>query len=148
MGRKCKQEEVTNAVRDFLETAVTHPPDECVIDVKSVAAAISVSRTSLYKYGLADEIKAAVSRQRERMGLSGAALQQRRLTDIVRHLRQELQQAEIRNKVLLGQINIIEANAARMGINPEELYKPLAKPVRSVSQAGRGRNRRSQRFSS
>ncbi|MBE2197492.1 MAG: hypothetical protein IAE79_02705 [Anaerolinea sp.] len=148
MGRKCKQAEVTDAVRAYLATAVTRPPDEYTLDVKSVAAAVGVSRTSLYKYDLAAEIKVAASRQRESVGLSGAALQQRRLADIVHHLRQELKLAETRNKALLGQINIIEANAARLGVDPEELYKPLAKPVRAVSQAGRGRNRRSRRFSS
>lgn len=145
MGRKCKKTEVTNAVRNFLATAVTQPPDEYAIDVKNVAAAIGVSRTSLYKYDLAVEIKTAASRQREHMGLSGAALQQRRLSDIVRQLRQDLELAEARNKALLGQINIIEANAARLGVDPEELYQPWAKPVRSVSQAGRGRTRHSSR---
>lgn len=148
MGRKCKKAEVTNAVRAFLAMAITQPPDEYAIDVKSVDAAVGVSRTSLYKYDLAVEIKAAAGRQREQLGLSGTALQQRRLSHVVRQLRQELALAEARNKALLGQINIIEANAARLGVDPEELYRPLAKPVRSVSQAGRGRNRRSRRISS
>jgi hypothetical protein len=147
MGRKCKKGEVTNAVRAFLATAVTQPPDEYAIDVKSVAAAIGVSRTSLYKYDLAVEIKAAAGCQQEQLDLSGAARQQRRLSNVVRQLRQELELAEARNKALLGQINIMEANAARLGVDPEELYRPLAKPVRSVSQAGRGRNRRSRRNS-
>lgn len=143
MGRKCKKTEVTDAVRAFLATAVTLPPDEYAIDVKSVAAAVGVSRTSLYKYDLAIEIKAAADRQRENVGLSDTTLPPYRLGNVVRQLRQELALAETRNKALLGQINIIEANAARLGVDPEELYRPLAKPVRSVSQAGRGRNRRS-----
>lgn len=143
MGRKCKKTEVTDAVRAFLATAVTRTPDEYAIDVKSVAAAVGVSRTSLYKYDLAAEIKAAADRQRGNGGLSDTILPQHRLGNVVRQLRQELALAETRNKALLGQINIIEANAARLGVDPEELYRPLAKPVRSVSQAGRGRNRRS-----
>lgn len=143
MGRKCKKTEVTDAVRAFLATAVTLPPDECAIDVKNVAAAVGVSRTSLYKYDLAAEIKAAADRQRGNVGLSDATLPPYRLGNVVHQLRQELALAEARNKALLGQINIIEANAARLGVDPEELYRPLAKPVRSVSQAGRGRNRRS-----
>lgn len=143
MGRKCKKTEVTDAVRAFLATAVARPPDEYAIDVKSVAAAVGVSRTSLYKYDLAAEIKAAADRQRQQVGLSDTTLPPYRLDNVVRQLRQELALAETRNKALLGQINIIEANAARLGVDPEELYRPLAKPVRSVSQAGRGRNRRS-----
>src|SRR5215813_5587897 len=41
-----------------------------------------------------------------------------------------------KNKKLVAQIAIIEVNAARLGIDPEELYKPIPKPIRTVSRAG------------
>jgi hypothetical protein len=37
---------------------------------------------------------------------------------------------------LLAHLAIIEANAVRLGIDPEELYKPILKPVHMVSRAG------------
>lgn len=133
MGRKSKKAEIARAVRAYLGEVETQPPDEQhAIDVKHVAAVIGVSRTSLYQYGLAEEIKAAARRQREQSHLSDC-----HQSDQVRRLRQELKLAEERNKALLAQINVIEANAARLGIDPEELYKSLAKPVRSTSHAGR-----------
>lgn len=99
---------------------------------------VGASRTSLDAYALADEIKAAARRQRERSGLGGDAVHRRRLRDRVRQLRRELTLAGERNKALLAQMAIIETNAARSGIDPEELYRLPAKPIRSVSDAGRG----------
>lgn len=142
MGRKSRKEEIARAVREYLAMAEHHPPDEWIIDVKHVAAAVGASRTSLYAYALADEIKAVARRQRERSGLSGEAVHRRRLRDQIRQLRQELTLADERNKALLAQLAIIETNAARLGIDPEELYRPPAKPVRSVSHAGRDHKRR------
>lgn len=145
MGRKDKQEQVTGAVQDYLEKVENLTPDEVVINVKSVAAVLGVSRTSLYKYGLDSAIKAAAKRQRERMGLDEQAAKRRRASDIALKLRADLRLAEERNKGLVAQICLIEANAARLGIDPEALYQPLAKPVRSVSHAGRGYKARKER---
>jgi hypothetical protein len=142
MGRNSRKEEVKRAVREYLAMAEHRLPDEWIIDVKHVAAAVGVSRTSLYAYSLTDEIKAAARCQRERIGLSGEAAHRRRLRDQVRQLRQELAQADERNKALLAQMAMIETNAARLGIDPEELYRLPEKPVRSVSHAGHGHRRR------
>jgi hypothetical protein len=142
MGRKSRKEEITRAVREYLAMAEHRLPDEWIIDVKHVAAAVGASRTSLYAYDLAEEITAAARRQRERSGLSGEAVHRRRLRDQVRQLRQKLAQADERNKALLAHLAIIETNAARLGLDPEELYRLPAKPVRSVSHAGRGHRRR------
>jgi hypothetical protein len=57
---------------------------------------------------------------------------------------QELEKERERNKALVARIAIMEANAARLGFDPEEMYKPILKPVRTVSRAGaiRGTGRR------
>ncbi len=47
-----------------------------------------------------------------------------------------LQQERERNKHLVAQVAVMEANAARLGFDPEEMYRPLLKPVRTVSRAG------------
>ena len=54
-----------------------------------------------------------------------------------------------RSKKLVGRIAIMEANAARLGFDPEEMQKAILKPVRTMSRAGanrgtgaRGRGRR------
>ena len=43
-------------------------------------------------------------------------------------------------------IAVIEANAGRLGIDPEELYRAILKPVRSLSRAGSNMNGARKRF--
>jgi hypothetical protein len=35
----------------------------------------------------------------------------------------------------------MEANAARLGFDPEEMHKPILIPVRAMSRAGTGKSR-------
>jgi hypothetical protein len=65
-----------------------------------VAQAIGVSRTSLYNYDLADDIRAAAKRQQKYANLSPAAARRSRWRDLVRQIRVELGIAEERNKSL------------------------------------------------
>lgn len=139
MGCKSKQAEVSTAVRAYLVAGESQLPGQCQLDVTHVAAAVGVSRTSIYKYGLVAEIRAAAQRQRERVGSPAGNGVRDRWREKMQKLRQELEQAEERNRLLLAQLNLIEANAARLGIDPEELYRPLVKPIRSVARHGKVR---------
>jgi hypothetical protein len=47
----------------------------------------------------------------------------------------------LRSKNLVGRIAIMEANAAKLGIDPEEMHKSISKPVRTLSRAGQGGTR-------
>lgn len=139
MGCKSKQAEVSKAVRAHLLAGESQLPEQCQLDVTHVAAAVGVSRTSIYKYGLVEEIRAAAQRQREHAGELAGNNAGDRQRETIQRLRQELKQAEERNRLLLVQLNLIEANAARLGIDPEELYRPQVKPIRSVSRQGKAR---------
>ncbi len=134
MGRKSQEAELTAAVQEYLEAVRRGQPDVCQLDVKSVAAALGVSRTSIYKYGLDKSIREAQQQQ----AAEGSG-KPRQLSHMLADLRQELKQTEIRNKALLRRLNVVEANAARLGIDPEELYRPLVKPVRVLFHAGRSK---------
>jgi hypothetical protein len=101
-----------------------------------VAAALHVSPTTLYKYGLNRDINTADQRQRENMWLTGAAIEQRFYTDRLRDLTEEADKERQRGKGLVARIAIMEANAARLGFDPEEMCKPILKPLRSISRAG------------
>lgn len=121
---------------EHLAIAETHPPEECALDVRSVAAVLRVSPTTLYKYGFNREINAAEQRQREDGAISGAVIEQRYFSDQVRALTEQLEKERQRNKGLVGRISIMEANAARLGFDPEEMHKAILKPVRTMSRAG------------
>jgi len=62
--------------------------------------------------------------------------------DAMRCTRQELEKQVQVNKGLVKRLALVEYNAARLGIDPEELYKPMPKPIRSTSRAGSRRDRR------
>ena len=139
MPRLSIHEKLKHRLHDHFAIAETHPPQECPLDVRSVASLLRVSPTTLYKYGLNREINAAEQRQREDTGRAGAAIEQHFYKDRIRDLTQELENERQRSKNLVSRIAIMEANAARLGFDPEEMHRPLLKPLRSVSRAGGGR---------
>jgi len=140
MPRRSLQEELTSALREYLAIAELHSPEEYPLDIKSVAAALRTSRTTLYKYGLDKDISASNKRQLERANGSDRRTRRHTLEGTIDELKARLRQAEEQNKQLIIRITMVEANAPRLGINPEELFRPILKPVRTVSQAGNNRS--------
>jgi hypothetical protein len=146
MPRVSVRDQLQQRLRDYLAIAEGHGPDEKALAVRSVAAALGVSPTTLYKYGFNNDVNAAEQRQRENGLLSGAAIEQRFFEDQLAQLKAELEREQERNRQLVGRIAVIEANAGRLGIDPEELYRAILKPVRSMSRAGSNMNGARKRF--
>ena len=146
MPRVSVRDQLQQRLRDYLAIAEGHGPDEKALAVRSVAAALGVSPTTLYKYGFNNDVNNAEQRRRENGLLSGAAIEQRFFEDQLVQLKAELEREQVRNKQLVGRIAIIEANAGRLGIDPEELYRAILKPVRSMSRAGSNMNGARKRF--
>lgn len=136
MPRVSVRDHLHRRLSNHLAIAEAHPPGEMPLDVRSVAAALQVSPTTLYKHGFNDEINAAERRQRENAHLSGPEIEKRFFEGQLDQLKAELEKERERNRQLVGRIAIIEANAGRLGIDPEELYRTVLKPVRSMSRAG------------
>jgi hypothetical protein len=149
MPRLSVREDLLRRLRDHLAVAEAHAPEERPLDVRSVAAALGVSPTTLYKYGFNREINSAEQRQRENVHVSAREIEKRSFHDQVHGLSQELEKERERSKALVARIAIMEANAARLGFDPEEMYKPISKPVRTTSRAGTNmgaRQKRNRRF--
>ena len=140
MPRVSVRNQLCQRLRDYLAVAEAHSPSEMALDVRSVATALRISPTTLYKYGFNDDINAAERRQRESALLSGPEIEKRFFEGQAEHLRTELEMERERNRQLVGRIAVIEANAGRLGIDPEELYRAVLKPVRSMSRAGSNKN--------
>jgi hypothetical protein len=136
MPRSSVREDLLRRLREHLAVAEAHSAEECPLDVRGVAAALGVSPTTLYKYGFNREINAAEQRQREGGHIPVREIERRSFHDQVHALSQELEKERERNKALVARIAIMEANAARLGFDPEEMYKPILKPVRTTSRAG------------
>lgn len=139
MSRPSVREELRRRLIDHLAIAEGYPAEERALDVRSVAAALRISPTTLYKYGFNREINAAEQRQRENAFIAGAAFEQDYFKGEIRRLTEEIEKERERSKGLVGRIAIMEANAARLGFDPEEIHKPILKPVRTMSRAGASR---------
>jgi hypothetical protein len=144
MPRQSQQEELTTALRTYLSIAEQHSPEEYPLDGRSVAKALGVSPTTMYKYQLQEHIRAAANRQRENAKLASRKPSLNSPKERLQKLGGELKLAEERNKHLVARLALVEANAARLGIDPEELYRPILKPVRTVSYAGKQGVKRTQ----
>jgi len=81
---------------------------------------------------------AKVQRQRENSFIAGAAIDQGYFKGEIRKLTEEPEKERERSKGLVGRIAIMEANAAKLGFDPEEMHKPIQRPIRTVSRAGTG----------
>lgn len=130
MARPSEKEKIVQAVNDYLREKESTDPDKYPFNVKSIASALNISRTTIYKYGLHEDIQAADEQRRLRLELDGVLSKSDRTFLTNRQLKSELEQAEKRNRALVARLNIIELNAARLGVDPEELFKPLQSPIR------------------
>jgi hypothetical protein len=70
------------------------------------------------------------------MLIAAAAIEQDYFNGQIRKLSEEFEKERERNRGLVGLIAVMEANAARVGFDPEEMYKPIQKPIRTMSRAG------------
>ncbi len=98
----------------------------------------SVSPTTLYKHGFDEVIKATQTDQLENAELSGTKSERQIMAEQKRRLEAELAHANERNNHLIVHVCLVEANAALLGIDPEEFLNEIVKPVRDVSWAERG----------
>jgi hypothetical protein len=142
MPRKNQQEELTAALHMYLAEASKHSPEDYPLDGRSVAKALGVSPTTLYKYRLQETIHEAAQRQQENMKQASKKPFLPSAKERLQKLGEEIKLAEERNKHLVARLALVEANAAHLGIDPEELYRPVLKPVRTVSHAGQPGARR------
>jgi hypothetical protein len=136
MSRPSVHNELKRRLMEHLAIAETYPPEDRPLDVRSVAAILRISPTTLYKYGLNRQINASEQHQRENSLISGAAIEQDYFKGEISRLTDEIEKERERSKGLVGRIAIMEANAARIGFDPEEMHKPILKPVRTMSRAG------------
>lgn len=145
MPRSSKEAEVRKKVFDYLKTAEQGDPSKFPINVRNVARRVGCSPTLIYKYGLDAEIFSARKRQITNNPEARRTSKRQQDKNAMRSTRQELEKQVQVNKGLVKRLALVEYNAARLGIDPEELYKPMPKPMRSTSRAGSRRDRRRRR---
>jgi uncharacterized protein YqfA (UPF0365 family) len=140
MARPTKKTEVLRAVRAYLRSAEARPATEAPITYIAVAEEIGADWRTVKKWAEPD-IESAKKRQR-RASLSATRQEEEAYADRLRAKDDEIKRLKGENRALLARIILMEGNAQRLGIDPDEYYRPLTKPNRTVSRAGSGGRRR------
>lgn len=136
MPRSSKEEEVRKKVLAYLKTAEVSDPADFPIDVRNISRSVRCSPTTIYKYGLEDAISASRKRQSDNNPEARRASKRQKNKDAIRAARSEIEEHSKINKGLVARLALVEYNAARLGIDPEDLYRSMPKPLRSASRAG------------
>jgi len=137
MARPPIQALVAEKVAQYIERSLASPVNEMPLSTLAVATSIRHDRRVLKKYGL-DLVIAQAAKKKARAAKSGAKSLDERLEANQR----ETDRLSMQSGALLAQLALIEGNAKRLGIDPEELYKPLVPPDRRVSSVFKGKSRR------
>jgi hypothetical protein len=138
VGRPSLEDEVKKAAQDYIAEALTRSPIEAPLSTAAVAKAIGRDRRVLKKYGLDIEIDEA-AKLRKRTSRCKVEVKRRTLEE-------RISEGLARERALFDQVNalvahqsLLEANMKRFDLDPEELFRPIVPPNRSVSGAIRSR---------
>jgi hypothetical protein len=143
MPRPSTKLEVQERLLAYLAIAEKHSPDEYPLDILSVAKAIGVSRGTLRNHGLIEVIKVAQNRQQHGDRTTGGRSGKQMFTETIELLRSEMAKLQAQYDNLQAERCIIEANAARLGVDSRELLRTLSKPDRRAPRTSqRSRLRR------
>jgi hypothetical protein len=131
MARPSIQTAVTEKVRAYIAQALKTSPELMPLSTFAVAKAIGNDRRVLKKYRLDEEIANAAKVQKRARRI-GADATRRTQDERIEALNLERNRTAAQVNALLGRLALIEGNAKRLGIDPEELYRPLLPPDRRV----------------
>jgi elongation factor P--beta-lysine ligase len=126
MGRPSIKAIVTDKVNQYICQAREPSAEKMPLTTLAVAKAIKHDRRVLKKYALDVTIANAAAELRKHVR------QRRRTMDeriAAANARSEAFQRQV--NALLGHVALMEGNAKRLGIDPDELYVPLTPPDRS-----------------
>jgi len=132
-----KEEETRNKVRGYLRRAVTEPPEEYPITYMELQRQTGIDRRTVKKH-MQDEVEQAKREQElNATGATPAEKEKIAFQEKLEAREQRIEELEEENERLLRKLLLVEANAQRLGIDPDELYKSIRRTDQSVSRAGR-----------
>lgn len=140
MARPSIESLVSEKVKKYIEEAAAVPLGKMPLSALAVANAIGHDRRVLKKYGL-DIVIADAAKKRVKAEKNGKDEKRRSLEERIAAEKHESERLVFQANALLAQLALVEGNAKRLGIDPEELYKPLAPPDRRVSGVFKSKGR-------
>lgn len=140
MARPAIQDVATKKVEAYIEAAINASPAEMPLSTLAVAKAVGHDRRVLAKYGLDARIAEAATIQKRKFR-SSADKSRRTMDDRLAAASASTEQMRTQVNALLARLALVEGNAKRIGIDPEELYRPLLAPDRSLPSMLKRRTR-------
>jgi hypothetical protein len=138
MPRPPEHERVHKLVEaDLAAAEAALPPGSIPVNLFAVSSRTHVHRGTLRRYGLDVVIRQAA--QRMVAHAKGVPSRQRELAEQLRGRDDEILTLKRANELLLARVALAEANAQRLGIDPMELWRPVAAPPRTVPYTPGGR---------
>jgi hypothetical protein len=141
MARPSIESIVIDKVAKYVEEALALPYGAMPLSTLAVSKAIGHDRRVLKKYGQ-DVVIASADRKASRDAKSGQDAKRRSLEERIDVVTQGSEKLGMQVNSLLAQLALIEGNAKRLGIDPEELYKALVPPDRRVANIFKNKSRR------
>ncbi len=141
MARPSIESTVTEKVAKYIEESVSLPYGEMPLSTLAVAKAIGHDRRVLKKYGL-DVVLSAADRKASRGAKHARDAKRRSLEERIGAEKQENEKLARQVNSLLAQLALVEGNAKRLGVDPEELYKPITPPDRRVPSIFKNKGKR------
>lgn len=141
MARPSIEAIVAEKVGKYIEESLGLPYGTMPLSTLAASNAIGHDRRVLKKYGQ-DAVIAAAEKLAIRNAKSKQNSKRRTLEERLDAAQQETQRLGAQNNSLIAQLAVVEGNAKRLGIDPEELYKALTPPDRRVANVFRGRGKR------
>lgn len=131
MPRPSEEPSVRSRVEAELLAAEQAEPGRYPLSLNAVAKRTGISRITLRKYGL-DALIREAGRRQEGAKRTQAHKVRAEASQQIKDLQERLATAISGNEALLGQIALAEGNAQRLGIDPSELWLPIATPDRTT----------------
>lgn len=141
MARPSIESTVTEKVTKYIEESVALPYGRMPLSTLAVAKAIGHDRRVLKKYGL-DVVISTADKKASRGAKSGQDAKRRSLEERIDAEKHENEKLTAQVNSLLAQLALVEGNAKRLGVDPEELYKPITPPDRRVPNIFKNKGRR------
>lgn len=143
MARPSERDKLEPRVREYCRNAADSTPTEMPLSLLGMSKRLKINRATLKKH-FSQLITEAQHKQFANSKSDALKRKRRECAEMLRDRDQKIADLERRAKATLALIALVELNATRLGINPEELYAPVPKPDRRVSRVGRSRRFRAE----
>lgn len=130
MAGPSKEAETKKKVEEYLLRAVPKPPGEAPINYSAISRETGIDRRTVKKH-CEEEVQKAQRKQKLEQK-SAREREEDAYREQLRAKQEQIDKLKEENERLLERLHLVEGNARRLGIDPDDLYEPLRPPDRGT----------------